>query len=117
MENCQGLVLCGFIFVSGFYLLAEHTAHLCRLATAGIYARVRHPQCVGFIIIMFGFLIQWPTILTLLMFPALVGLYIDRAHTEEAEASAKFGAPYSRYAADVPGWFPHIRRFAEHGMT
>ena len=32
-------------------------------------------------------------------------------------ARAKFGAACSRYAADVPGWFPHIRRFAEHGMT
>ena len=43
-----------------------------RLATTGLYARVRHPQYVGFVAVLFGFLVQWPTLLTLAMFPVLV---------------------------------------------
>ena len=46
------------------------------LATDGLYARVRHPQYVGFVLVMFGFLLQWPTLLTLLMFPVLVVMYV-----------------------------------------
>ena len=45
-----------------------------RLATTGPYAYVRHPQYVGFIVIMLGFLLQWPTLLTVVMFPSSHGL-------------------------------------------
>ena len=47
-----------------------------RLATAGPYARIRHPQYVGFILIMLGFLVQWPTLVALAMFPVLVTMYV-----------------------------------------
>lgn len=55
------------------------------MATTGAYDRLRHPQYLGFILIMFGFLGQWPLI-TLVMFPILVTMYIRLAHTEEREA-------------------------------
>jgi methanethiol S-methyltransferase len=32
-----------------------------QLATSGVYAHVRHPQYIGFVAVMFGFLLQWPT--------------------------------------------------------
>ena len=73
------------------------------LATTGPYAYVRHPQYVGFIMVMFGFLLQWPTILTLVMFPVLVWMYVRLAHEEEREAIAEFGDAYRQYAARVPG--------------
>jgi methanethiol S-methyltransferase len=60
-----------------------------RLATAGPYARIRHPQYVGFI--MFGFLVQWPTLMTLVMFPVLVTMYALLARREEAESETEFG--------------------------
>ena len=44
---------------------------------------MRHPQYVGFILVMFGFLLQWPTLLTLAMFPILVGMYMRLAKGEE----------------------------------
>jgi hypothetical protein len=31
----------------------------------GLWGHVRHPQYIGFVAIMFGFLLQWPTLLTL----------------------------------------------------
>lgn len=79
------------------------------LATTGIYARVRHPQYLGFIIIMVGFLIQWPTLLTLLMFPILVLMYVRLARREERDALATFGSAYAQYAAQTPRFFPRLR--------
>jgi protein-S-isoprenylcysteine O-methyltransferase Ste14 len=78
--------------VAGFLLLAASWRVLYaaqtekRLATTGAFSYVRHPQYIGFIVIMFSFLLQWPTILTLLMFPLLVYMYVHFARTEEAEA-------------------------------
>jgi methanethiol S-methyltransferase len=83
-----------------------------RLAKTGAYAYVRHPQHVAFIAIMFGFLLQWPTILTLAMFPLLVLMYVRLARSEEREALQAFGAEYERYAAVTPRWVP---RLSGHG--
>jgi len=85
------------------------TAQHDRLATTGLYAHVRHPQYTGFIMIMFGFLLQWPTIVTLAMFPILVAMYVRLARGEEAEVAAVFGEAYRRYAAATPGFIPRLR--------
>lgn len=77
-----------------------------RLATTGLYARVRHPQYVGFVAVLLGFLVQWPTILTLAMFPVLVWMYARLARIEEREVRARFGAAYDAYAAQVPRFLP-----------
>ncbi len=106
-----------FVFIGGGFLListawktlfdAQRTK---TLATIGAYSYVRHPQYVGFILVMFGFLLQWPTILTLAMFPVLVGMYIHLARQEERDARAAFGDAYEKYAREVPGWFPRATR-------
>lgn len=57
---------------------------------------------------MLGFLLQWPTILTLLMFPLLVAMYVRLARHEEAEAHRTFGVAYDAYAAATPAWFPRL---------
>ena len=69
---------------------------------------MRHPQYVGFILVMFGFLLQWPTLLTLAMFPILVGMYMRLAKGEERAALAEFDDAYRRYMADVPGFIPKL---------
>ncbi len=63
---------------------------------------------VGFILIMVGFLLQWPTILTVVMFPVLVTMYVRLAHREEREALQQFGETYRRYAAQTPGFIPRL---------
>jgi len=78
------------------------------LATSGPYVHVRHPQYVGFIAVMFEFLLQWPTILTLAMFPVLVFMYVRLARTEEREALAEFGEEYAKYMRQVPGFIPRL---------
>lgn len=75
----------------------------------GPYARVRHPQYVGFVLILFGFLLQWPTILKLAMFPVLVIMYVRLARFEERETEARFGDAYRQYAAATPAFLPAMR--------
>ena len=57
---------------------------------------------------MLGFLLQWPTILTLIMFPILVTMYVRLARTEEEEVRRAFGEAYDRYAAATPAWLPRL---------
>ena len=104
------------LIFGGFFLLAASWEVLYRaqrtktLASTGPYARLRHPQYAAFIVIMLGFLLQWPTIPTLLMFPILVAMYVRLAHKEEAEVRAAFGEAYARYAAETPAFFPRWKR-------
>jgi protein-S-isoprenylcysteine O-methyltransferase Ste14 len=87
-------------------VVANHAQRAHRLATSGPYARLRHPQYVGFALIMFGFLVQWPTLVTLVMFPILVIMYALLAKREERDAEAEFGDEYRRYAAATPAFLP-----------
>jgi len=109
------LHLLSFVFIGGgFILLSSAWKVLYRaqregqLASAGIYARIRHPQYVAFVLIMFGFLLQWPTILTLLMFPVLVWMYVHLARAEERDTEARFGAQWREYAAHTPRFIPRM---------
>ena len=103
----------GFILISSAWSVLYEAQRRGELATTGPYARVRHPQYVGFILVMFGFLLQWPTLLTLVMFPILVWMYVRLARQEEREALAAFGEAYARYAERVPGFIPRLHRLAE----
>ncbi|MEW5756290.1 MAG: isoprenylcysteine carboxylmethyltransferase family protein [Pseudomonadota bacterium] len=103
----------------GFWLLSAawrvlYTAQQAHvLATSGPYAHVRHPQYLAFVLIMFGFLLQWPTILTLLMFPILVYMYTRLARFEESEVRREFGEVYHQYAAHTPAFIPDLVRKAK----
>ena len=77
-----------------------------QLATTGPYTYVSPPQYDGFILIMVGFLLQWPTLLTLIMFPILVMMYVRLARREEREVREEFGEEYAQYAAATPAFFP-----------
>jgi protein-S-isoprenylcysteine O-methyltransferase Ste14 len=102
-----------FIF-GGFWLLAAAWGVLYRaqrehrLATSGIYARMRHPQYVAFVLIMFGFLLQWPTLVTLAMYPILLVMYARLAKREERDMLAQFGDEYRGYMAAVPAFIPKL---------
>jgi protein-S-isoprenylcysteine O-methyltransferase Ste14 len=67
---------------------------------------MRHPQYVAFVLIMLGFLLQWPTLLTLIMFPVLVWMYVHLALTEERDALAEFGRAYEAYCERTPRFIP-----------
>jgi len=107
-------IISNILIVAGFWLLASAWKVLYEaqrnhwLATTGAYARVRHPQYAGFILIMTGFLFQWPTLVTLAMFPVLVFMYVRLAHREERDAVAEFGDEYRRYMARTPAFMSRL---------
>lgn len=112
LPHLASYLLIGF----GFYLLAKawhvlyHAQRQGSLAVVGPYAVIRHPQYMAFVLIMLGFLLQWPTLLTLLMFPVLLFMYGRLAIAEEAAMRERFGEAWERYAAATPRFLPRLRR-------
>ncbi len=104
------VILGGFILLSSAWRVLFAAQKTGTLATSGAYAYIRHPQYAGFILIMIGFLLQWPTLPTLVMFPILVTVYVRLAHREEREVRAAFGAQWDAYAARTRGFIPHLLR-------
>ena len=100
----------GFLLISAGWKVLYDAQRQKTLATTGVYSYMRHPQYAGFVLVMFGFLLQWPTLLTLAMFPVLVFMYVRLARAEERETRREFGEIYDRYAARVPAFFPHWNR-------
>ena len=109
--------LLSFVFIGGgFILLASAWDVLYKaqragtLATGGPYATIRHPQYVAFVLIMFGFLLQWPNLVTLVMFPILVMVYAELARREERDVRAQFGLVWDAYASRTPTFIPRRAR-------
>lgn len=104
------------LLFGGFWLLSKSWSVLYdaqrtgKLAVSGPYARVRHPQYVAFVLIMLGFLFQWPTLPTLVLFPVLVIMYVRLARREESEALHQFGDDYRSYRVNVPAFLPRLAR-------
>ena len=113
------LHIASYVFLGfGFYLLSSawnvlyQAQRQKKLAVAGPYARIRHPQYVAFVLILLGFLLQWPTLLTLLMFPILLLMYLRLAIAEESEMRKQFGSAYETYAAQTPRFVPPLGKRA-----
>lgn len=104
------LIVIGFILLGASWKVLYQAQRTGQVATTGPYTHVRHPQYIGFIIIMLGFLFQWPTFLTIIMFPVLVTMYVLLARREERESLTFFGDVYASYAAKTPAFLPVIVR-------
>jgi len=104
----NALIFGGFILIASAWRVLYEAQRARTLATSGPYAYARHPQYAGFILIMLGFLLQWPTLVTLIMFPILATMYLQLARREEREVLAEFGEDYRRYAEATPAFFPRF---------
>lgn len=78
-----------------------------RFARAGVYSVVRHPQYAGVMLAVFGQILHWPTLITLVLFPVIVLVYVRLAHKEERDMADRFGTDYQEYMKQVPMFFPH----------
>lgn len=100
------------LIVLGFILLARGWKKVYRggslLVTDGLYGRLRHPQYVGLILLVVAFLIMWPTILTILFAPFLIGRYVLLAREEDRELEKEFGDDFRRYRERVPAFIPSM---------
>ena len=102
------LIFAGFVLLANSWGILYEAQRRQEIASSGPYARVRHPQYAGFVAIMLGFLLQWPTLITLAMFPVLVYMYVRLAKREERDALAQFGAAYRQYMKEVPAFLPRL---------
>jgi protein-S-isoprenylcysteine O-methyltransferase Ste14 len=116
MENAWALVMVTSTAVMffGLFLMSKGWSRIHasagELVTDGIYRYVRHPQYLGLVIVTVGLLIQWPTIITLAMWPVLVVMYYRLAKREEKEATEAFGGRYEVYKRNTPMFLPSIKR-------
>ncbi len=104
-----GLIMAlGLLIMSrGWRLIHEAKGNL---VTEGVYAGIRHPQYSGLFLITIGMLIQWPTLVTLVMWPILMYAYYRLAMREEREAENLFGEEYGEYKRRVPAFIPRFSR-------
>lgn len=101
--------------IMGYSLLSKgwtqiHAAR-ASLVTDGIYVYARHPQYTGLFLVIIGFLVQWPTLLTLIMAPILLFAYTHLAKVEEQRAEVEFGDAYGSYASQTPKFFPALSQW------
>ncbi len=59
---------------------------------------------------LFGSLLQWPTLVTVVMFPILVTVYAWLAKRDEQEVRAEFEQKWDSYAARTTAFFPRLGR-------
>ena len=107
------LIFFGFYLTYRAWIVLHAAQQEGKLATTGPYSLVRHPQYDGFILVMLGFLLMWPTLLTLIMFPILVVVYIRLAAQEEKLVRQEFAGAYDDYAKKVPAFLPSWRKIGE----
>ena len=104
------LIIYCFVLLSNAWKVLYKAQREHALATEGPYARTRHPQYMGFILIILGFLLQWPTLITLIMFPILVWMYVRLARSEERDAKQEFGEIWDIYAKQTPAFIPKFNQ-------
>ncbi len=103
------------LMLMGYTLLSKGWTqiHAARggLVTDGIYNYARHPQYTGLFLVIIGFLVQWPTILTVIMAPVLLFAYVHLARVEERRAETEFGVEYDEYVHKTPAFFPPLNQW------
>lgn len=104
-----GLIAGGFILIASAWKVLYNARKQKKLAETGAYHYIRHPQYAGFILIILGFLLQWPTIITLLMAPVLIFRYVKLAHEEEREVGKKFLEAFENYKKETHGFIPSLK--------
>ncbi len=87
-------------FLTGVYAAGLGLIHIRTCAGKGRILAVRQT----------GFLLQWPTLLTLLMFPVLLIMYARLAVAEESAMQQQFGTAYAQYAARTPRFIPSLTK-------
>ncbi|MCK4715071.1 MAG: DUF1295 domain-containing protein [Candidatus Aenigmarchaeota archaeon] len=71
------------------------------IVVQGIYSYSRHPQNLGLVLVVLGWFVAWPTILTVVFAPILIYRYISLSRKEESEMSRDYPG-YSEYSEAVP---------------
>lgn len=103
-----GIVFIGVTLIVRGWTLVYRAQKKDELVTEGVYRYVRHPQYTGIFLALFGQLVHWPTLPTLLLFPVIVRLYYHLAKKEEKRMLERFGEEYEAYMRRTPMFFPRL---------
>ena len=111
------LFIGGGIAIMGLALRAWAAGHIRKndaLATSGPYAYTRNPLYLGSFILGLGFTISSGRPWLGLLFAALfLGIYLPVMRVEATTMVQLFGEDYTRYANDVPLFFPRLKRYKD----
>ena len=94
------LMIIGTAFILVAWVTLYKKIKTEKLVTTGIYSFSRHPQYFGFILIILGWFIGWPTILTAIFTPILLYKYIKVCTIEGKDLSKN--TKYQKYKEKVP---------------
>lgn len=108
------LIIGGLILISASWKILYQATKRQVIAKTGPYKYIRHPQYVGFLVIIFGFLMQWPTLPTLIMAPILTFMYIRLARKEEKEVLLQH-PQYKHYLKITPAFLPSFKSILAYG--
>ena len=105
-------VISNAFMIAGFFIMGSgwKRIHSAKggLVIDGVYAYARHPQYSGLFLVTLGLLIQWPTMITVVMWPVLIVAYYKLARKEEGEIEREFPDAYKKYKESVPMFVPRI---------
>jgi protein-S-isoprenylcysteine O-methyltransferase Ste14 len=76
------------------------------LVTIGIFAHVRHPMYLGYILAYLGCIVGTMSLLSIIPWLLITHLYTKMANYEEQKLEQKFGKEYLEYRRKVPKWIP-----------
>lgn len=106
------MLLSNLLLIAGIWLIFSGWEQVYRaqgrLVTDGVYAYIRHPQYSGIFIVTLGFMIQWPTLATLILWPFVIGMYVKLARREEQDVLKEFPEDYAEYMKRTPMFIPRI---------
>lgn len=79
-----------------------------KMVKTGIYKTIRHPQYTGIFLFTLGWILHWPSIITLIIWPVLLVAYYWLARFEEKMAIEDFGDEYTTYMKNTKRFIPYI---------
>jgi protein-S-isoprenylcysteine O-methyltransferase Ste14 len=78
------------------------------LITSGLYQHIRHPQYTGIFLFTLGWILHWPSFITIVLWPILAGAYVWLAKQEEKQTVEEFGNAYIEYTKKTKRFIPNI---------
>lgn len=99
------LSILGLMLIAlGWYRIHAATG----LVTDGIYRWMRHPQYSGIFLFTLGWILHWPSLITLILWPVLGVAYYYLARYEEKQVAEEFGEAYQEYARKTRRFIPYL---------
>lgn len=99
------LSMVGILLIAGGWVQIHRATDIVK---TGLYRSIRHPQYTGIFLFTLGWILHWPSIVTLILWPILMLAYIWLARQEEKQAITEFGEEYLEYMKRTKRFVPFL---------